>query len=177
MFDLRYFKKHQKILLFLCNNFLLKYWFRWILRIHKDLKFSEKIISLEPNNYKVSLGSEIRVDFRTHNKFSKRMFYAFKYYWYFRHYLDNVIHFVRSLFLLPKLQLAYDTLTAYPEPYPASTAGDVVFASGDSSAKGITWANIYAGTGDLGTPPNLSTIHLLGTSSDLPHKSYPQNGQ
>ena len=146
MFNEKYFKKNQKLLLFLTNNCILKYWFRYILRIHKDLKFSEKIYRLEPNNYQVLLNDgQIRADFRTHNKFAKRIFYAFKPYWYFRHYLDNVIHFARSLFYLPKLQLAYDTLTAYP------AAGNISPCDGQAarlvSASPEAWATIQGGAG------------------------------
>ena len=146
MFNEKYFKKNQKLLLFLCNNTILKYWFRWILRIHKDLKFSEKIISLEPNNYKVLLNNgQIRADFRTHNKFAKRIFYAFKYYWFFRHGLDNCIHFLRSLFDLPKLQFTYDTLTAYP------AAGNNTPCDGHAARDVPTspeaWATIQGGAG------------------------------
>ena len=51
VFHKAWFKKHQRGLLFLCNTPVIKYWFRWILRIHNDLSFKDKIEELMPHYY------------------------------------------------------------------------------------------------------------------------------
>ena len=33
-FNKEWFERHQKILIWLLNHWLLKYWLRWVLRIH-----------------------------------------------------------------------------------------------------------------------------------------------
>ena len=110
-FDKEWFEKYQPVLILLLNQPILKYWFRWILRIHKDCKFNEFIDRIEPHTYRVKLdGNEYRSDLRTHNKFSKRIYYAFRPVWLTLHILDYVIQ--RTV--MPDFSFGFDTLTAYP---------------------------------------------------------------
>lgn len=63
---------------------------------------------------------ERTTDFRTHNKFSKRLYYAFYPLWYLFHCWDIVINFLK----LPALDLGFATLTVYPDANPESTSVD-----------------------------------------------------
>lgn len=146
VFDNQWFHNHQKGLLFLCNNFILKYWFRWILRINKDLKWSEKIIALEPNNYKVVISKDdkevkVRVDFRTHEKFGKRLYYAFKPFWYLIHGWDWMT------WEKPEWNLGFDTLTSYPQ---AGGGGGNTTCDGTISRFGVneSFASISTSAGN-----------------------------
>src|SRR3990167_10882627 len=67
-----WFKQHQKGLLFLANAPVIKYWFRWVLGLNglrfrkvkrnwmlvrsNDCSLKERIIEIQPNNYKVDAG-------------------------------------------------------------------------------------------------------------------------
>lgn len=120
-FNREWFEEHQATLIFLLNHWLLKYWFRWILRIHKDCKFDEVIDEIRPNTYRISLGDNTyRSDFRTHQKFSKRIYYAFRPYWYLLHVLDFVIQ--RTV--CPEFSFGFDTLTTYPDAGSGLTTVD-----------------------------------------------------
>jgi len=142
VFDKNWFKKHQKGLLFLLNNPILKYWFRWIMRIHKDLSFKERIYEIEPNNYKVKISeNKYRADFRTHDKFSKRLYFAFKPFWYLLHYLDLLIFDKYEL----NFNFGFSTLTVYPDASPETTSTDGIAYRQNNS--GTTWADIRDGLG------------------------------
>lgn len=120
-FDKKWFVEHQRILIFLLNNSLLKYWFRFVLRIHKDCKFSEYIDKIEPNTYRVKLNANtFRSDFRTHNKFSKRIYYGFYLVWWTLHLLDWIIQRTYN----PEFSFGFDTLTAYPDAGSGNTTVD-----------------------------------------------------
>ena len=83
----------QDKLIWLLNHPILKYWFRWVLRIHKDCKWNETIDKLSPNSYRVPSGKgKYKQDFRTHNKFSKRLYYAFRPLWWTLHAVDWVMN-------------------------------------------------------------------------------------
>jgi len=146
VFGIEWFEKHQKGLLWLCNHPILKYWFRLILRIHRDVKFSQRIAQIQPNNYKVVLGvffenkqlkSKIRADFRTHNKFSARLYHAFKPIWWCMHFLDWIC--------LDDLDYSFgfSTLTTYPATGGGTTCDGIVRRSGVDQ----TFADIIAGAG------------------------------
>jgi len=141
VFDRKWFKEHQEVLLFLCNNFILKYWFRWILRIHKDISFKTKIYKLEPNAFTWQTGkeNEYSTDFRTKAKFSNRLFYAFKPLWYTLHYFDNLF-----IYYGLELSFGFDTLTVYPDAHTETTSCD---GQTSRNADGV-WSAIRGGNGD-----------------------------
>ena len=125
MFGKNWFKKHQRLLLWLLNKPLVKYWFRWVLRIHKDLKREERIVGISPNHYDVLVKQTkkrvwLRSDFRTHNKFTKRIFYAFYPIWWLCHQWD--ILFANRF--VPQLNFGFDTLTVYPDADPETYTVD-----------------------------------------------------
>jgi len=169
MLDKNWFKKHQKGLLFLLNAPIIKYWFRWVLRIRKeDCHLNVKISEILPNNftfdkklifkdhivfengnrevynpyntehkkwrlkYKIEkhLVWEMKTDFRTHNKYAKRLFFAFRYIWLMCHYWDILI----ANNFNPAWNLGFDTATYYPDADAESTTVDgQVWVSGENS--------------------------------------------
>lgn len=121
-FNERFFEKYQKTILFFLNNKLLKRWSRWIFRITKDdISIKEKINEIKPNRFTFGeklvwdkdskqLLKIIKTDFRTHPKFGKRIYFAFKYVWWLFHAWDWVF----ADRLVPQLSFGFSTLTAYP---------------------------------------------------------------
>jgi len=115
-FNEKWFKKHQRVLLFLLNAPIIKVWFRWVMRIRKiDHPLNEVIYGIFPNRFlkKVEYKDKkffITADFRTHDKFSKRMYYAFKPFWWMLHYWDEVF----ADKFAPNFSFGFTTLTAYP---------------------------------------------------------------
>jgi len=144
-FNKEWFEKHQNTLIWLLNHRLLRYWFRWILRINKDCKGI--INRIEPNAYWFDAKYinekeiEVKTDFRTHNKFSKRIYYAFRPLWHLLHSLDWLIQKSVS----PQFSFGFDTLTAYPDANPETTTVDGVVTrqSVDES-----WSLIRDGAGN-----------------------------
>lgn len=113
VFSKKWFEKHQQKLLWLLNIPIIKIWFRWCLRIDCE----ETINEITPNSYTfggkiVEDKIELKTDFRTHDKYSKRLYFAFKPLWYLFHVIDW------SLFdryeELTKLSFGFSTLTQYP---------------------------------------------------------------
>lgn len=166
-FDKIWFEEHQKGLIWLLNAPIIKYWFRWVLRIHKDCSFKEKICEIQPNSYKVYLGlfltkkglrHKFRLDFRTHNKFSKRLYHAFYPLWLAFHIWD--------LFadkFTPQLSFGFSTLTVYPDADVESTSVD-----GTVTRSGVneSWASIRGGAGTAAAPSiDGSHIFLISCSA------------
>ena len=147
-FSKGWFQKHQRGLLWLCNAPIIKYWFRWILRVQRDIPIDKTINSLLPNC--ITYGRrfvdidrvEQKTDFRTHPKFAKRIYFAFKPLWWSLHYWD-------ALFadrLVPQWSFGFLTLTTYPDPNPETTTVD-----GFAERTGVdteAWATIIAGAGN-----------------------------
>lgn len=140
-----WFKAHQKGLLFLLNAPLIKYWFRWVLRIHKDVPANKTIINIEPHCYAWANGDGTTTwDFRTHTKFSKRIYLAFRPMWWALHFFD--ILFANNF--MPEFNLGYDVLTYYPDAHTeSSTCDGTVWRSASQS----TFAGLVAGAGTTAT--------------------------
>jgi hypothetical protein len=150
LFDKGWFRERQRILLWLLNAPLIKIWFRYVLRIRKfDCPIKTKITSIAPNNFSFGdrvilkdgkLIRERTTDFRTHNKFSKRLYFAFLPIWYLCHAWDI---FIANNFK-PAWNLGFDTLTVYPDASSGATTVD-----GYINRIGVdqTWADIIAGSG------------------------------
>ena len=157
MFNKNWFQKKQKILLWLLNTPFIEIWFRWMLRIYK-YDCSQRITEITPNSF--SWGDryfkkngkwylERTTDFRTHNKYSKRLFYAFYPIWYLCHCWDLLVNFLR----LPALNLGFDTLTVYP------SAGAVSPVDGYVARENVAnedWNTIRNGAGTNAYPSDAS---------------------
>ncbi|MHB8840998.1 MAG: hypothetical protein ACYC56_04280 [Candidatus Aquicultor sp.] len=115
-FDDGWFRKHQRLLVWLLNAPVIKIWFRWVLRIRKsDCHLNEKINLILPNQFHKNariVGDKIfaTADFRTHWKYSKRIYYAFKWVWWALHFWDWLI----ADRFLPELSFGLFTLNSYP---------------------------------------------------------------
>jgi len=152
IFDPEWFKSKQKFLLWFLNTPLIRVWFRRVMRIHKyDCK--EKITQITPNSItwgdkliwntkKKRLEIERTTDFRTHNKYSKRLYHAFKYVWYLFHAWD--LGFANNF--APQLNLGFDTLTVYPN---ADADVGKTSCDGYTGRTGVneTFSNIRSGAG------------------------------
>lgn len=130
-FDKKWFHKNQSKLL----RFLRFKLFRKLLRIDTDLP----IVQIKPNAYTVWLGGyKLQSDFRTHDKYSKRLYHAFKPLWWTMHAWDKLADP-----FFPKLSFGFDTLTRHPDPNPESTTVD---GRVRNFQDGGTWATCRAAT-------------------------------
>ena len=119
LFGETWFEKHQRGLLWLLNFPMIRSWFRWCLKIHRcDCR--TRITQIGPNRF--SWGDELfrengrwhlrrTTDFRTHPKFAKRLYYAFRPLWWTLHAWDWFI----ADRIVPALSWGFDSLTAYPQ--------------------------------------------------------------
>ena len=162
VFNRAWFTQHQSVLIWLLNCRLTRRWFRYVLRIRSfDCGIRERIIRLMPNHYIVVLpDGRFRADFRTHAKYSKRLYYAFKPMWWALHYWD-------ALFadrLIPRLSFSYAPLTVYPDPHTETTSVD-----GHTARHGVdeTWATIIAGAGTFGSDSGTDIVLQIIASTTL----------
>lgn len=90
MFDELWFKKHQRKLLWFLNTPIINLWFRWVFCINgeKSSVGKNKIIGIIPNAVFWKEGKKHHFEFRTHDKFSKRLYFAFKPIWQLAHWFD-----------------------------------------------------------------------------------------
>lgn len=179
-----WFKNHQRGLLFLCNAPVIKYWFRYVLRIHKfDCPIDVKITALAPNSFtygnktvletceqyrKHFHGAELKkwnrlhkkmdcngyhfaeqktTDFRTHPKFAKRVYYAFKPMWWAFHAWDWLI----ADRWIPAASFGFSALETYPGSIGVGNPCDGIV--GKSNQNG-TWAAIVAASGTFVNQPS-----------------------
>lgn len=173
VFSLEWFKEHQGVLLWFLNNWITKRWFRWVLRILKDVDLSLKTVITEitPNsfswgdNYFIKnkkLYVERTTDFRTHNKFAKRLYFAFRPLWWLLHFWDWIIA-DRFAFLTPYLSFNFATLTVYPEPSGGSHSYD-----GYLGYEPGTWATVRGAASALqvvefNTEGRMATAFIYGS--------------
>lgn len=157
VFDKQWFDHHQYKLIWLLNAPIIKHWFRWVLCIDNK----EVINRIEPNAYwfggkLVGDKIEIVVDFRTHDKYGKRLYFAFKPIWWVMHIWDLVVDD-----LAPRLSFGFDTLTAYPDPGDPGTTtvdGNIEFTSATS------WSGARDATdGSSANSVLQNTFHLRAT--------------
>lgn len=163
VFGKQWFHKHQRVLRWFANTFIGRY----VLRIHGNRSSvgENKIVLIEPNSITWIVDKrggeiELKTEFRTHEKFGKRLFYTFKPFWYLIHGWDMIVNQV-----IPKWNLGFDTLTSYPSAGAASPADGVV----GRNAVDETLATIRAGAGVYGNPTssNIAIVLIQGsTTSD-----------
>lgn len=122
-FNKEFFERHQRKLLWLLNNKFTSRWFKWVLRIRKDdVGYDREIEWVKPNAYAVkgNKPGELIADFRTHPKYGKRIYHAFKPIWWLMHFWDWLV----ADRVIPEWSFGFSTLTAYPDPDPETTTVD-----------------------------------------------------
>ena len=173
VFGIKWFEKHQSKLLLLLNAPIVKYWFRWTMRIRSyDCPSGTKITNIKPNSYSwgdkyIKKGKRVflerTTDFRTHDKYSKRLYFAFKPLWYTMHALDWAM--LDRVEALTKLSFGFSTLTVYPDASPETTSVD---GRVSRSPVDEVWATIRAGAGngfsDSATQEQSPSIGSNGTT-------------
>lgn len=151
-FDRAWFARHQRALLWLLRFRL----FRWCLRIETD----QRIVRILPHSYTVWLGGDrFCADFRTHWKYSKRIYYAFRPLWLVLHFWDWLL----ADRFAPRLSFGFASLTTWPEPGNGTTTCD---ASVQRSGSSGTWAALRDGAGTAAWSNNSSGgVYFLASSS------------
>ncbi len=198
VFSKEWFKKHNKALCWLANAPIIKYWFRWLLRIHKDIPWNEKIDEIMPNAFtygkklvlvdcvKLKNGEEVfnhskklhrklknkgllvkrlryqqTTDFRTHEKFGKRLYYGLKPLWYLLHFWDW------STSIQPALNCGFDTLTVYPD-YDGKVGATTMDGRVLRSGSGEDWDTTRNHTdGTLAQPATLNNSFVRSSRESL----------
>lgn len=141
LFGPRFFNKYQKILLFCVNE--LSDVGRWFFAIHGDRSSvgKHKITEIGRNfiEWKNPDNTYSR-EYRTHNKYSKRLLYGLYPVWFLIHIWDTVI----ANNIRPSWNLGFDTLTAYPDAHTESTSVD---GQTHRTVASESFATIRAGAG------------------------------
>lgn len=141
-FDKKWFADHQRGLLWLLNAPVIGRWFRWCLCIRAhDVGHRRKILEIRPNCYTVDgeKPGTLTTDFRTHAKYAKRLYFAFRPLWWCLHWWDSLADA-----WLPEWSFGLSTLTVYPDPDPETTTVDGEVSRGAALQ---TWAGIRDGAG------------------------------
>src|SRR3989344_4826928 len=129
MFDKSWFLKNQRLLLWLANT----QYGKGVMGHGLD-----KVDLILPNAVYQRLDKNIKAEFRTHNKYSKRLFYKYNVIWKAFHWFDKNI----ANIYVPKLNLGFDTF--YPDANPESTSVDGFVRR---QTTGEDWATIRGGVG------------------------------
>lgn len=153
VFGNKWFERHQSKLLIMLNAPVVKYWFRWCLRIRSyDCSIETKIVKITPSSFSYGCNRidnnhvQITTDFRTHDKFSKRLYFAFKYLWYVMHFFDWVA--LDRIEYLTTLSFGFSTLTSYPDPGVGGTT-TCGMQGREPAVNTDNWATIRSGAGTL----------------------------
>lgn len=158
VFSNEWFEYHQSKLLWFANTLFGRY----VLRIYgkrSDVR-KNKITKITPNSISWRHGNKIKTEFRTHAKYSKRLYYAFKPFWHVLHAWDMLI----ANKLNYALNVGFDTLTTYPDAGAGSETVDGTVMYDTASA--LTWASIHDAT--VGTEATTTpTVTTLGITSHI----------
>lgn len=157
IFSTKWFIKHQGGLVWFANTFI----GRRVLRIHGERSGigKNKVVGILPNAifWKGKKEDEYVAEFRTHDKFGKRLYFAFKPLWHLFHLWDAVWY--------PNFNLGFDTLTTYPAAGANAPVDGWVTAV--TSALSFTNLRAAAGTGAVANNDGSGAgfIHLLGAAT------------
>jgi hypothetical protein len=146
-FTPEWFADHQRVLLWLLAAPVLGRWFRWVLCVRPgDAGHGRPIVGLFPDGYIAALpDGRLTADLRTHWKYAKRIYYAFRPLWWALHAWDWAV----ADRLAPALSYGFATLTAYPDPDPESlTVDGYVARTGFTGPVDESWSTIRLGAGN-----------------------------
>lgn len=160
VFGPEFFRQHQQKILWFANTWLGRY----VLRIHgkRSLVGKNLITRIDVNAIWWEEAGKTKIEFRTHNKFSKRLYHAFYPVWALFHMWDTL---VANLYV-PRLNLGFDTLTVYPDAHTESTSVDGrVTRNGVDEAFGTIRAGAGTEVGDSDANNNAAKIVASSTSN------------
>lgn len=141
----QWFVQHQSRLVRLLNMPGTAPFFKHMLRILKDVPKGKPIVGLMPNHVTwLNKDGSLTTDFRTHNKFSKRVYYSGRLFWWMIHCWDMIL----ANRLNPAWNLGYDELTSYPDANPESTSVDG-YAMQYGSSNSV-WSTLVGAAGNYG---------------------------
>ena len=151
-----FFLLHQDKLLWLLNTPVIGKWFRYVLRISGESSAvgSLKIDRILPHAIFWWQGDKQVAEFRTHAKFSKRLYYAFAPLWWTLHAWDWCV----ADRWVPELSFGFSTLTRYPDANPETTTVDGSVEHNIGAYD--TWAAIQGGAGTGAFPDAASEAAL-----------------
>src|SRR3990167_1656180 len=164
-FSPKWFHQHQTRLLWLLNTPIVRVWFRWVMCINgnrSSVGDGRKITGILPHALLwTGDDGKLYLEPRTHVKFAKRLYFAFKPLWWTLHFWDWV--FADRFY--PELSFGFLTLTAFPDPDPETTTVDGFVNR--ASAGGESWATIIAGAGtsNIANGGNITFIYTQADST------------
>jgi hypothetical protein len=166
VFSAEWFEHHQGKLLWLLNHWLTRRWFRWVLCIRScDIGYATTIVELFPHAYTVLLRDrgngqlDVSTDFRTHHKYAKRLYYAFRPLWWMLHFWDWLL----ADRMVPRLSFGFATLTVFPDPDQSATTVDgSVIRNGVDETLAVIRAGAGASAGNANATDN---AQLLGSTT------------
>lgn len=160
MFDNQWFLNNQKLLRWFANT---KYG-KSILGHRLD-----KVDLILPSSVFKKEGKLYTAEFRTHDKYAKRLFYEFQSVWKAFHWFDENIANV----YIPKLNLGFDSLTFYPNSGGVNTPYDAIlirFGVDES------FATIKAGAGNATNSGDGTAMNLTATATTDQYSDYRRFG-
>jgi hypothetical protein len=152
-FTPEWFVRWQRPLLWALNAPYVRRWARWVLRIHRDVPPAEAICGLLPHavwwGHRLEwrggrLRARYTIDVRTHDKFAKRLYWAFRPLWWILHAWDSTV----AQPYRPAWDAGFDTLTRYPDAHPETTTVDgYAYHDTGLAGSGVVWATLVAAAG------------------------------
>ena len=141
-----FFILHQGKLLWLLNAPVIGRWFRRVLRISGESSSvgNRRITRIIPNAIFWWDGPHQAAEFRTHAKFSKRLYYAFRPLWWAMHAWDWCV----ADRWVPELSFGFSTLTSSPDADPETNTVDGRVQQTYTAGSGVPWATLIADAGN-----------------------------
>jgi hypothetical protein len=128
VFDKEFFQRHQRVLLWFANTRVGRY----VLRIHGERSRvgKSRVSRILPHAIEWDNPDSTKtVEIRTHDKFAKRLYYAFKPVWMLIHAWDTL--FANNY--APQYNLGFDTVTIFTQATAGTETGDAWIDHADPS--------------------------------------------
>jgi hypothetical protein len=158
---------HQGKLLWLLNAPLVGMWFRRVLRVSGESSSvgRRRIFRILPHAIFWWQGDKQVAEFRTHAKFSKRLYYSFAPLWWTMHAWDWAF----ADRWVPELSFGFATLTKYPDAHPETDTVDG-YVGGAFTAGVTDWATLIADPGGYAIDNALDEDYIyIASESTTPH--------
>lgn len=168
-FNADWFEKYQTLLLIALNMPVLSILVRYMMRLHESNVFMP-ICKITPSNVTFWKGKTKRTLIAyTHVKFSKRVYFSLRWFWWSLHYIDEFL----SYFKIPEqVSFGFSTLTAYSQSGTNSPCDGYVYKGQTGKTFGQLRDNLTSG-GLTGFPNTSNSYAYLDTSfSSSPYYTY-----